>query len=470
MGLEKIGTSGFLNGAENDAAMGMANATIQVSNASVTEIVGPTVVLLPLDSTLRCHRAVLSNGLVVLVTANPSADIVAARLLIDAGSRHESSAQAGLSRLLAAVLTKGTAAASARDIAAQVESTGSSLGVDSTSDYFLLTLKTVSSDFTPLLALAADLIQTPTFPDSELELERRLMLQAIKARQEQPMVIALQQLLHAMYPTHPYGQPSLGSLESVAGLTRNDLYRFHRQHFRPEQAVLSISGNLSVESALAVAESLFRSWQPVSLPSVPKFASPSKLDSTPQPISCDTVQPNQQSIVMLGYPAAPVQGQDHTALKLLHTYLCSGLSSRLFTELREKRGLAYEVSGFYPLRRDPSYFVVYIGTAANNTSIAQDLLQAEVERLCQHSLSSSELDMSQRKLLGQYALAQQTNHQIAQRFGLYEFLGLGIDYSVRFPELIRAVTVQDAHQAACRCFGRPFISRVGPHQALRPVL
>ena len=409
---------------------------------------------------LQCHSAVLENGLRVLVTENPAADIISARLLLNAGSRCDSG-RVGLSRLVAEVLTKGTATSSARSIAAQVESTGSSLGVDSAPDYFLLAIKTVSTEFAPLFQLAAELIQTPTFPPEELELERKLLLRSIQARQEQPMAIALQQLLSAVHPNHSYGQPSLGTAESLAELTRSDLVEFHAGQFRPEQSVLSIAGNISVDAALDLVVEQFGSWEGGELLPLAAFDSTFGL-----PTCRDAFQDNRQSIVMLGYPAAAAQDEDFAALKVLQTYLCSGLSSRLFTELREKRGLAYEVSGFYPTRRDPSHFVVYLGTAAENTALAQALLQAEMDRLCAHPLSEAELSVAKQKLLGQYALGRQTNHQIAQTFGWYEFLGLGVDYTARFPQLIRAVTPEHAHRAASRFFAQPFVSRVGPQQVL----
>jgi zinc protease len=413
---------------------------------------------------LKCQRTVLENGLTVLVTENPVADIVAARIFIDAGSRRESLAQAGLSQLVAAVLTKGTTAATAKEIATRIESVGANLGVDSTPDYFLLTLKTVSSDFASMLTLAAQLLQTPTFPSSELELERKLTLQAIRSRQEQPMTIALQQLRQAIYLEHPYGQPSLGSLESVESLTQGDLHQFHGRYFRSEQTIISIAGNISVSAALDLAAELFLPWQPDAWLPIP---APANTVAT-QPTRCDTIQDNQQSIVMLGYLAPAVQDADHAALKLLHTYLCGGLSSRLFTELREKRGLAYEVSGYYPTRLDPSYFAVYIGTAAENTTIAQDLLQAEIQRLANQPLSETELNAAKSKFLGQYALGKQTNHQIAHTFGWYEYLNLGIDYDRHFPALIQSVTPESAHRAAHRYFGEPYVSRVGPSSALSP--
>ena len=156
----------------------------------------------------QIHRTVLSNGIVVLVVENPSADIIAARFFVRAGSRWEPSDQAGLSHLVSAVMPKGTEHLSSLDIAERVESVGASLGTDSASDYFLLSLKTVSADFREILALAVEVLRSPTFPEEEVELERRLTLQAIRSQQEQPFTIALDQLRSAMYGQHRRsGQP-----------------------------------------------------------------------------------------------------------------------------------------------------------------------------------------------------------------------------------------------------------------------
>jgi zinc protease len=411
---------------------------------------------------LNRQRLVLENGLVVLVTENPTADIVAARIFIDAGSRHEQPDQAGLSHLVAALLTKGTPTHTAQDIAAQVESIGASLGVSSASDYFMIKVKTVSSDFAELLELAAELIQFPIFPETELALERKLTIQAIRARQEQPMAIALQQIRQAIHPNHSYGQPGLGTLETIASLERNNLLEFHRQHFSPNTAVLSIAGNITVENAQTLAESLFGDWKISSLvpPTLPDIVEGST------PIQVIQTQPTQQSIVMLGYPAPAVEDADYAALKLLYTYLCSGLSSRLFTELREKKGLAYEVSGFYPTRLHPSHFGVYLGTASENTALALSLLKAELQRLSAQRLSQEAVNATQSKLLGQYALGKQTNHQIAHLYGLYAFLKLGSDYDQQFVQNIQAITPEQLQNVAITHLREPFISLVGPESAL----
>ena len=415
----------------------------------------------------QTHRTVLKNGIVVLVVENPSADIIAARFFIRAGSRWEPAHQAGLSHLVSAVMPKGTEHLSSLEIAERVESVGASLGTDSASDYFLLSLKTVSTDFREILALAVEVLRSPTFPEAEVELERRLTLQAIRSQQEQPFTIAVDQLRSAMYGQHPYAFSGLGTAETVAQLSRQDLQHYHQTYFRPDNLVISIAGRVVPEAAIAQIEEVLGDWQVPSAPLPTLNLSP--IQSNPHTVL--KTQDTQQSIVMLGYLAPSVNTDalvlsDYTALKLLNTYLGNGLSSRLFVELREKRGLAYEVSAFYPTRLDTSQFVVYMGTAPENTAIALDGLQTEVDRLRSTPLTPEELQASQNKMLGQYALGKQTNSQLAQIFGWYETIGLGVEFDTRFQQEVAAVTSEAAQAAANQCFVEPYISVLGPAAAI----
>jgi zinc protease len=399
----------------------------------------------------------LPNGMTLLISENPAADIISARFFVRAGSRYEPLAKAGLSHLLAAVITKGTERLNSQEIAERVESVGAGLGTDAAADYCLLSLKTVSSDFGEMLDLVAELMRSPSFPESEVELERKLTLQGIRSMQEQPFAIANVQLRRSMYPSHPYGLPNLGTETTVATLGREDLLDYHQTYFRPDNLIVSIAGRITPEQAIAQVESTFGDWQAPET----KLVRQDPVTITPDPQRLVTVQDTQQAIVMLGYLAGAVDSSDYAALKLLTTYLGNGLSSRLFVELREKRGLAYEVSAFYPTRLDTSHFVAYIGTAPENTAIALDGLKQEVDRLCETVLTDEELQSAKNKLLGQYALGKQTNAQIAQTYGWYETLGLGVAFDDLFQQQIAEVTAAAAQTAAQRFLMQPYVSLVG---------
>jgi len=415
---------------------------------------------------MTIHRKVLDNGIVVIAVENSAADIIASRIFFRVGSQCEPLEQIGLSHLLSAVVTKGTEQLSSIEIAERVESVGAYLSADAANDYFLLSLKTVSTDWLEMLQLAGEILRSPSFPESEVELEKHLTIQGIRSQKEQPFTVAHNQLRQVIYPNHPYGTSIMGTEGTVFNLNRTDLELYHQTHFHPNNMVISIAGRITLEEAVEQVQQVFGDWQPKEiLPAKPQLSSLSS-----HPCQVTTPQETQQSIVMLGYIAPSVQEKEYAALKLLSTYLGNGLSSRLFVELREKRGLAYDVSAFYPTRQLASIFAVYIGTAPENTEIAFDGLRTEVERLCTTRLSCDELEIAKNKLLGQYALGKQTNAQLAQVYGWYETIGLGIEFDLRFQQDVAQVTPTDAQALAQQYFLEPYVSLVGPAEAINKVL
>ncbi len=419
-----------------------------------------------INSKSLIKRTVLSNGIVLLVSENQAADIVAARIFIRAGSCHEHREKAGLAHLVSALLTKGCDGLSSLEIAEKVESVGASLGTDAATDYFLLSLKTVTADFGEILALAGKLLRSPTFPENQIQLEQRLTIQDIRSQKEQPYSLAFEQLRQVIYQNHPYSLSVLGDETTINNITRNDLIAYHQTHFRPDNIVISIAGNITAAQAEKLVNNIFGDWQ------IPTTTKPTlNLPSiTVSPQSCLKPLNTQQSIIMLGYLGVSVNHPEYAALKLLATYLGNGLSSRLFVELREKQGLAYDVSAIYSTRLFPASFVVYIGTAPENTKIAMNGLRQEVELLSNQPLSAADLQTAKNKIIGQYALGKQTNGNIAQIYGWYEILGLGIEFDQQFSELINNVTATDSMTAACKYLQAPYVSLVGPETAIQKVV
>lgn len=414
--------------------------------------------------TQKLHRFKLDNGLSVIAAENPTADLVACRIFLkNAGSSRETAALSGLSHLLSTVMTKGTKNLTSLEIAEKVESIGASLGAETANDYFLVSLKTVAADFAQMLSLAGEILRNPTFPESEVELEKHLTIQNIRSQQEVPFNVAFKQLREAMYGEHPYGFSVLGTQESVSSLTRASLEEYHQTYFRPDNLIISLSGRIAPEEALNLIIKVFGDWTVSNTPVIP-LKLPALTANASRNI---TVQDTQQAILMLGYLCPGIKNSEYSVLKLINTYLGNGLSSRLFVELREKRGLAYDVSAFYPTRLAESQFVVYMGTAPENTTSALEGLRREVERLCDQILSQEELQAAKNKLLGQYALGKQTNGEIAQIFGWYETLEVGIEFDSQFQEEINLCTAGAVQDVARRYLTSPFVSLVGPEEFIK---
>jgi predicted Zn-dependent peptidase len=411
------------------------------------------------SSNQQINRFRLHNGITVIVVENTACNVIAGRIFLkNCGGRWEKRSQAGISHLLAAVMTKGTKNLTGLEIAEKVESIGATLGTDAATDYFLVTLKTIASDFEYILSLVADIIRFPSFPESEVELEKNLTLQNILSQKEQPFNVAFNQLREMMYGDHPYGVSILGKEETVSHLTAADLKQYHQTYFRPDNMVISLAGRLTTDSGIEMVEKCFGNWEKPAK-SLPQL---NLSILSPQPEQRKINQDIQQSIIMLGYLAAQVSSEDYPVLKLLSTYLGNGLSSRLFVELREKRGLAYDVSCFYPTRLDKSQFVVYMGTAPQNTETGIKGLENEVRRLGDRQLTPEELQITKNKLLGQYALGKQTNAEFAQIYGWYESLGLGIEYDQKFQQKIAQITTKQVQQVASSYLQDFYLSIIGP--------
>jgi zinc protease len=414
--------------------------------------------LLPCVMPVSPHCQQFPNGLKSLLIPNPSNDIVAGRVFVRAGSVCDPPALSGISYLMAALLTKGTNHRSAMELAEQVESIGAGLNAEAHNDHIEISWKSVAADFPVLLKLVAEILREPSFPSDQIELESKVVLQSIRAQAERPLSLAFQQLRSSIYGDHPYGRFLMGTPETLERIDREVLLSQHSAYFRPERTVISIAGNFDVEEAGRMVADTFGDWNPETVPTL----------ESPTPALKDVAQKQfltkstQQSIVMLGHPAVAVTDPDYFVLRAIDSYLGSGLSSRLFVELREKRGLAYEVSSIFSTKMDRAIFSVYMGTANEKVATAINGLQGEMARLCLTCLNGEELADTQSKLLGKYALSKQTNGQLSYLYGWYESLGVGWGFDRQFVEEIEKITSQRVEEVATKYFDRPYhLSVVG---------
>jgi predicted Zn-dependent peptidase len=386
------------------------------------------------------QRRVWPNGPIALVLANPTTDVVAGRLFVVGGSRCDGE-RPGIGQLLAAVLTRGTTTANAREIADAVESLGAGLGTEVQPDYFLVRFKGVSADWPALLRLAGDLVQWPTFPATEVELERRLLLEAVQQRQTQPFAAAWDALRPHLYGAHPYGQPELGTAEAIAALSRAEVQDHYRRWFQPDRLIVALAGRLEPEAVWAQIDQQFGDWRGTA----PPFPLPARRF---RPADAWVDHGHPQNWVLWGWPAPAIAQADAIPFHLLSVGLGDGPSSRLFVELREKRGLAYDVAATFPWRAAGSHLLAYASTAPADTETTSTVLAQEIERWQTEPLPEWEWQMLQSKVLGQHALRCQTNGQWAQALGWREAMGLPLPWDRQFAQAIQEATPQDVQRVA----------------------
>lgn len=399
----------------------------------------------------------LPNGLTVHVRENPTAPVVAVSLFVRTGSRWEGDDKAGLTHLLQQLLVKGTRSRSALEIADAAERSGGTLGASSDSDFSEIRGTALARHWARLLELIADVALHPSLPAAELEGERRVMLSAIRNRQDQPAPLAFDTLMTRLYPGHPYGRAGLGRATVVQRLDRAELLAHYERYYRAGRMVLSVSGDISAPEVVAEVRRLFAD-APVGDggPDAPAPLVPATADRTM------VARPSAQTQVLVGFTAPPVTHPDYAAVKVLATALGGGMAGRLFTEIRDKQGLAYSSGASYPSRVGPSFFLVQLGTAPANAARAEHAMLREIERLRRERLDEVALQRAKTYLLGQFALDRRTNVRLAWYEAFFEVMGVGQGFAGRYARAVEGVTAEDLQRAANAYLVSPTIVVLGP--------
>jgi zinc protease len=405
-------------------------------------------------------RRVLPNGLTVIVRPDPSVGVMAASLQVRAGSLFETADTAGISNFLHRVMVRGTKRYTAMQLSEAIEDLGGSLDASGDVEYTEVRGAALARNWEALLGLVAEVALRPTLPMEEVERERRLIQSALQTRRDMPFQRAFDLLLHEMYGPHPYGRPSIGRRESVERIDRAALQAHYTSIYRPDRMVLAVSGHVPGDRVVRVAERLFRTTAPAAVPVAATGGA-----ATPGAERRVAEQPVHQVQVLVGYLAPSLAEPDYAAARVLGTVLGGGMSGRLFTELRDRRGLAYSVSMLGTYRTGPSFLLAYLGTAPPNAEAAEAGVLAEIDRIRGEPVTERELARAKAYLLGNLAMDRRTNPRHAWYLAFFEVVGAGWDFPERFARAVEAVTVADVARVAGRYLTRPTVVVLKPPKA-----
>lgn len=389
------------------------------------------------------HREVLENGLTLLVKESHDTPTVSIRAVFLGGTRYETPMKAGIGALFSQMLTRGTKGRSAEKLARDVESLGGSLQGFSGRNSMGISAEFLSRFFPQSLELLSDVLLQPSFDPGELEKERTLVLAALRREQDQPSSMVFRLFAETLYRVHPYGLRRLGTVESIQGLGREDLQKVHRELLQPENCVLAIVGDVSVDEALRWSRRYLGQWKGGGFrpPSVPQEPPLREIRVARRPL------PKQQTHIVLGFPGTTLDHADRFPLEVLDAVL-SGQGGRLFRELRDRQGLAYSVTSFSQLGLDPGYFGTYIATSPGNVEAAIRGLKTELERVARDEITADELERAKRYIIGTYEIGQQSHAAQAMTMGLDERYGLGFAFGKRFVSGIEQVTADQVYRVA----------------------
>lgn len=386
----------------------------------------------------------LDNGLRVLVAPTQGLPLVSARLNFNAGSANDPMGKPGVASMTAALLTQGTTTKSAPEIATAIEQLGASIGASSGADFTNVYANAPKDVFGQTLTLMADLVRNPTFAAEELERQQSQTLDGLRVALSQPGSIAAQSVGRVIYGAAPYGAPGSGTLTSIPALTRDDVAVFHSDRFRPSQATLVFSGDVTPAEARALADEAFGDWRDAG-------PAPAAVDKAGQALAPRVVVVDQpgagQAAVIAAIRGVKRTDADYFPLTLGNTLLGGGFSSRLNQEIRIKRGLSYGARSSVGAQQDVGVFTAATQTKNETATEVADLILAEVGKLGTAPATEAELAPRRAALIGGFGRSLETVDGLGGLVANLALYDLPMSDLADYAGRVRSVTPQQVEAA-----------------------
>lgn len=393
----------------------------------------------------------LSNGITLIHKQSSAAPIVTAHVFVRSGVINEQPRQAGIANFCQTAMLKGTKTRTDEELSRDIEDIGADISSDVEYDFSEIGISVSTAGFNRGLELLSDIVRNPAFAKEEVEKERASMLAALKGRQDQIFNTAHDRLNELLYGDHPYAWPETGTPVSVRALKASALKQWHQRHYTSGNIFIVIVGDMPLETARAACETAFGGMSQ----GTPREPGPAAAPRKPTSARIESAK-FQQGYLMMGCPAPAVTHEDFPVLKVINALMGGRMSSRLFTELREKMSLGYEVSSFYPSRAGLSRFVVYLGLDGGNIPRAEQKIREMIAALATDRVPDEELADTKNYIRGVYLLDHQTISRQAWHLGWWEALGRGYRYDDDYLQALMAVTPDDIQRVARNYFSGDF--------------
>ena len=390
------------------------------------------------------QRTVLPNGLILLVCEEHSLPFVTIQFLINSGSWKDPQGEEGLSYLAARGLLLGTAKRKVTTIHEELDFMGASLSSSSGRDYATLSLQVLKKDLDKGWDLFMEVLTQPTFPVEEIKREVEKTLAAIQSAEDQPDEVAEKEFQKSLFLNSPYGHPVEGTKESLPRITQEAIVRFYRSYYHPNNAILTIVGDISTEEVKTKLLPSLAKWPMAEIPKIPFKSSFAKEQKTVK-IDRGITQAN----IIIGHAGVSRDNPDFYAFTVMNYILGGGgFSSRLVEEIRNKRGLAYSVASFFDPGKYPGSFQIALQTKNSSAREAIALSLQGMERIQKELISEKELEGAKKYLIGSFPMRLNTQAKLTNFLTQVEYYGLGLDYPEKYSSLIRSITREEVLRVA----------------------
>ena len=401
----------------------------------------------------------LDNGIRVVTESMQHVSSVAAGFWVGTGSRDESAGLAGASHFLEHLLFKGTPTRTAAEIAEAVDAVGGDMNAFTTKEYTAFYVRLLAESLDLGLDILSDVMWDPAFRPDEVEAERQVIMEEILMHSDEPSELVHDRLLEGLFPAHPLGRDVLGDEESIAAMQVEEIRSFHSHHYRPGNIVVAVAGRLDHDD---VVEGISRRFCGAGGGEAPRRSAP----AAPTVPVVMTNRPTEQAHVVLGVPTFGRNDEDRFGLAVLDHVLGGGLSSRLFQEIRERRGLAYSVYSYRTTFDDAGVLAFYAGTAPGRAREVLERMVGELSKVTSEGVTEREVAIAKGHIRGETALSLEDSAARMSRVARSELLhGEVMDVDDVLAR-VEKVTAEDVGRVAARVLGvEPVLAVVGPFEA-----
>ena len=410
------------------------------------------------------QRTVMDNGLHVLTSSMPHTRSVSMGIFIGAGSRYESDEIAGVSHFLEHILFKGTKSwPTAREVSEAIEGVGGIMNASTDREMTVFWCKVARPHFERSLSVLVDMMLNPLLDPDEIEKEREVVLEELRMINDYPSNRVDLLIDETLWPDQPMGRDVGGSQDSVTGLTRENILDYVKQQYTPGNSVVSVAGDISHDEVIDLLAGSLGSWKQATHMQWHPVE-----DGQTSPRVRVEQRKTEQAHLVVGLPSLPLGHPDRYALGLMNVILGEGMSSRLFLELREKQGLAYDVHSSLNLFRDCGSLTVYCGVEPRKSARAISAIMEQLGGLL-GDIPEAELDKARELSKGRMLLRMEDSRSVAMWMGAQQTL-LGTVRTVdEVVDEMDAVTTEDIRRVAADLIREEFLNLavVGPYRSER---
>ncbi len=415
-------------------------------------------------------RTVLPGGLRVVTESVPTMRSVSFGVWVGVGSRDESGKQAGASHYLEHLLFKGTNQRSALDISSAIDRLGGEMNAFTAKEFTCFYARVLDADLPTAVDVVTDMVLSSTITGPDFESERGVILEEIAMHDDDPGDVVHDAFAESVFGDTPLGRPILGSSESIVTLNRDTVRRYYRRWYCQENMVVAAAGNLEHAAVVRLVKKAFAAGGVDLTADAPGDRRARRAQPRPRRGGQVLVvpRPSEQVNLVLGVPGVDRNDPRRFALGVLNSALGGGMSSRLFQEVREKRGLAYSVYSYHAQYSDAGLFGVYAGCLPKKVDDVLDLCRAEIQRVCHRGVTAEELERGKGQLRGSLVLGMEDTGSRMNRIGKSELVYgemLSLDEILN---RIEAVTLDDVRDVASDVLDvPPTLALIGPFDAER---